>query len=217
MRRIVSAYLLWGMIFLMLFSAAEEALADGSVSVDQEGAATFDLPFVNGTDSSPDVPAEAAFALTMEDSVLPFAEIDWGAAMDDVLAVTAGQIAANETEVEQEVVLPGIRDALTAVYHFGDTGLESVSVVLETKKKTGSMSGNPDADALVRIADRFFNTQDADEMMRYNADSFYCYKSLISDVLVGYIPNGKEYRFGFFSISRPRSTRVFSGMILCIP
>lgn len=204
MKRFLSIILLCGVILFSLSSNAENTTVYGSIPLEQTGDTALELPDVNGTGSRSSSSAEKSFSFTMEDSALPFVEIEWDSTVDEVIEITGGQFAANRTEVEEEIVVPGINDSQIAVYHFGDEGLESVSISIETKMKAGSISDNPNSKALIQIADQYFDTQDADEMMCYMGDTLYCYKSIVSDVAVGYIPNDKGYYFGI-SFYKPAS------------
>ena len=201
MKRIIFIMLLFG-IFLTFFAYAETETIYGSIPLDKTGDTKIDLPSVDGTGSRPNIGNEESFSLTMEDSVVPFANIQWGVSIDEVINITNGQLSDNQTEIKQEIVMPGINDPQNALYCFGDEGLESVSIIIETKKKAGSIAAHSDGNALIDIADKYFNTKDADEMMCFTGETLYCYKSIISDVAVGYIPNEKDYYFGI-SFNKP--------------
>jgi len=200
MKRIVSIVLLFGMILLLYTAVAEETTISGqgksSLPLDENGKVILNVPVVNGTGSRPSNTDES-FSLTMEDSAVPFAEIDWDSSVDEVMAITGGQLADNQIDVEQEIILPGISEPQIAVYHIGENGLESVSVLLKSGvKKATDLKDDTQAQALIEIAKSFYNTQDADEEMSYSWGPTYFYKSGITDIALGYLPNGKKYDFG---------------------
>ena len=186
------------LLTIMCFSALTFfAYAEDVIRADTD--TLVEVPVYNGTGDRPNVNVviEEPFSLTMEDSAIPFAELDWDLTADEVISVTGGQLADNQTDVEQEIKLPGISDPRTVVYHIGENGLDSVSVILDSNiKKAVDLESDSQAFALIQIAKAYYNTQDADEMMSYTWGPTYFYKSTVSDLVLGYIPYGKKYNFG---------------------
>ena len=156
----------------------------------------FYLPVYNGgTGSRPSISTKGAISLTMDESAIPFAPIEWGTSMDKVVRITDGHVEDNI--IESEVLIAGIKEPLKAIFHFEENQLESVSILYENGiRKAGNLKSHPIGNALIQFVDDYFNTKDADKMMRYSGDAIYIYKSIISDVVLGYIPNGKKYDFG---------------------
>ena len=62
--------------------------------------------------------------------------------------------------------------------------------------KAGSVQELSKGQALIKAAAAFYDTQDAEEMMRYKGEALYCYKSTVSDAALGFIPSAGKYDFG---------------------
>ena len=201
MKRIAFIVLLCGIILLSFTAVAEGRTISGqgksSLPVDENGKVILNFSADNVTGNRPSNTSEELFSLTMEDSAVPFAEIDWDSPVDEVIAITGGQLADNQTDIEQEIILPGISEPQIAVYHIGENGLNSVSVIVEGNiKKTTELKDSPQAQSLIEIVQSYYNTQDADEKMGYTWGPTYFYKSTVTDVALGYFPSGKKYDFG---------------------
>lgn len=200
-RGIIMKKLICGLLFCLMFipstTLAEGANIYGAVPLDNVADVELELPSANGTGNRPTVENGDSFSLTMEESALPFVEIAWDASMEEVIDLTGGQLSENQFDVIQTISIPHFNEPQTAVYHLGDSGLESVSIILQDGiSSAGDVGKEPAGKILINLMGDFFNTTDADKMMRLKGEAYYCYKSVVSDVVLGFIPDGKSYKFG---------------------
>lgn len=175
------------------------------------------IEMVNGTGARPTT------TYNMNESVIPFAKMDWGMSFEDVINITNGQVDEGKTQIQQSITLPDLNGEQMITYLFQDNGLYRVSMTV----LKGATSDNPALQdsfkSLYAIAKRFIsveNGDNADICLLITNKQKYVYKTPVTDIVLGYFRNEKTFDASIV-FSKPasfdeasfRNTNMFSATI----
>lgn len=136
------------------------------------------------------------YTLTLHESALPFAQLQWGATPAEVLAAIGADGEA-KGDIEAKLAVPGLAEPLPVRFHFAAGALASVSVTAESGVRTAGKFQETEAGKQLLACLLGYYAEDAgDNRLVLTSDRNHGIKSAVTDAIVGYIREGDTFRLG---------------------
>lgn len=136
------------------------------------------------------------YTLTLHESALPFAQLQWGATPAEVLAAIGADGEA-KGDIEAKLAVPGLAEPLPVRFHFAAGALASVSVTAESGVRTAGKFQETEAGKQLLACLLSYYAEDAgDNRLVLTSDQNHGIKSTVTDAIVGYIREGDTFRLG---------------------